>query len=393
MASKMSWRHHSTDSAPVTVYWFTDEPDWRTGHVRKALGDTVSRHPVNPPATADEITGWAAAATAYVDEVAAAKAELGRTDARTLRWRRTPLVRRWARARFDRATASFVDRVRAATALYQPVRDVIDGRLAEQEVARRRGSEEQRRRRARAWSVAEGRFQAWRRRQAVADRELPGGRTPRQLAADDVTPTAWPPEVVAAVGDVDTWWAGVRASVANTRARESAVRQVVEAITATTAALDDAGRPGIRWIQDEPRDAVEGWWVEFSWSGLPGVQRLKRPPDVPVDHLWRGDWHYDLHLPDRRVLTPGRRGGYEFASVTSTEIGNATRRCSWSTRGVREFADTLFPDRVSYHQPYGYDAEDVAIPMTDHADPADFVPYVEAVAQRAVAAFRALAPE
>jgi hypothetical protein len=133
--------------------------------------------------------------------------------------------------------------------------------------------------------------------------------------------------------------------------------------------------------------------VRFSWPDLPGVERLRRPPDIPTDHLWRGGWHYDLSLPDRKVLTPGQRGEYEFADVTSTELGNAaTRRHTWFRQGPRDFADGLFPDRVVYRQRYRHVADDVEIPMAHYADPADFVPHVEAVARHAVAIFRALTP-
>jgi hypothetical protein len=386
MASKMSWHHHSARSAPVTVYWFSTEPDWRTGRVREALGDSASGHPVDPPATVDEIAEWSAAADAYVAEVVAAAVDLNRAGSRNSKWRGRPLVRRWADARFGVAVASFVDRVRTATARYQPVRDAVDGRIADQESARRHQAEAERKRRARAWRSAHGRFLAWRRTYEAADRELPGGLTPRQLAARGGSPAEWPPEVV----DVDRWWAGVRAAAVNERARATAVRQVVEAITATATALDEAGRPGIERIGDGPRDAPrEGWVVRFSWPDLPGVERLGRPPDIPTGHLWRGDWHYDLDLPDRTVLTPGWRGGYGLADVTGTEPG--TRRTG-TTRGPRDFADDLFPDRVVYRQRYRHVADDVEIPMAHHADPADFVPYVEAVARSAVATFRALAP-
>ncbi|MCS7480683.1 hypothetical protein ACFFQW_31980 [Umezawaea endophytica] len=394
MASKMSWRHYLADSVPVTVYWFSEERDWRTGRVRKALGDSVSRHPVEPSATEAETAEWSAAAAAYVDEVAAAARELGLAERRTSKWRGAPLTRRWAKAKFDEAVTSFVDRVGAATARYQPVREAIDARLVEQEATRLREAEQERKEQARAWRLAEGRFLAWSRRHAAADLEVVDGRTPRQLAAEDAAPAEWPPEVVAAVGDVDEWWAGLRESAVNRHARATAVRTVVEAVTATTAALERAGRPGIEVVEGEPSATLDGWWVEFSWPDLPGVQRLSRPPDIPVDHLWQGDWWYDLYLYDRLALTPTWRGDYVFATPTSTEIGNGVaRRHSWLTWTVAEFADNLFPDRVTYRQRYHYDGKDVGIPMTDYADPAIFLPYVDAVTRHAVTVFRALAPD
>ncbi|MEO6086897.1 MAG: hypothetical protein ABIQ18_27675 [Umezawaea sp.] len=389
MASKMSWSHHSARIAPVTVYWFTVGPDWRTGRVREVLGHSVSGRPVDPPATAAEVAEWSAAGDAYVAEVVAAAADLNRADARTARWRSRPLVRHWARARFDVAIRSFVDRVTAATARYQPVRDAVDGRLAEQEADRQRKAEAERKRQARVWHAAHGRFLAWRRKYETADRELPDGLTPRQLAAKGEDPTECPPEVVAAVGDVGSWWAGVRAASVNEHARATAVRQVFEAVTAIATALEEAGRPGIGWIDDEPSEPREGWLVLLSWPDLPGTERLSRPPDIPTGHLWRGRWYYDLHLPRRKVLTPGGRGEYELAGVTNSEPGDTH---TWWTQSLWDFADDLFPDRVVYRQLYRYQADDVEIPMAHYADPADFVPYVEAVAQRAVEVFRALAP-
>jgi hypothetical protein len=49
---------------------------------------------------------------------------------------------------------------------------------------------------------------------------------------------------------------------------------------------------------------VNGWWVEFDWSGLPGTEALTVPPKIPVDHVPRGEWEYFLHLPMREILIP-----------------------------------------------------------------------------------------
>src|SRR4029077_15021701 len=115
------------------------------------------------------------------------------------------------------------------------------------------------------------------RRQAVADRPLPGGLTPRLMAARGDNPTSWPPEVEAAVGDLATWWAGVCASVCNRQARAEAMRKVIEAITSTAAALEEAGRPGISAVEEKTDEVLYGWWVDFTWSDLPDVARLRTP--------------------------------------------------------------------------------------------------------------------
>jgi hypothetical protein len=393
MALRYLWRSCSVgEDDLVTVYWFPEEPDWRTGYVRQKLGTDVSQEYVDPTATPDEIASWAPAATAYVDQVAAAAAELRLVELQVWRWRRRPVVRRWAQAKYDKAKVSYLDRVRAAASAYQPVRDVIEQRLAEQEAVRLEAVRQALEAQARRQEEGRARFQAWERRQAVADRQLSGGLTPRQMASRGDNPTSWSPEVQAAVGDVASWWAGVRASVRNDQARAEAVREVVEAITATAAALEEAGRPGISAVKKEPHEKLSGWWVDFTWSGLPDVARLRTPPDAPVSHLPAGDWDYDLYLPDQMLFTPSL-GTYQLATVTSQDIANGlARRYSWWARDVERFAEDLFPAWITYRERYGMYYRHVHTPITNHADPAVYVPYVQSVAQRAVAAFHALVP-
>jgi hypothetical protein len=104
MASKMSWHHDFAKSAPVVVYWLPEERDWRTGAVRKALGDNATGKPVDLRASEAETAEWTAAAAAYVEEVAAAKLELAPVARRTRRWRRTAPTRGWAQTRLDLST-------------------------------------------------------------------------------------------------------------------------------------------------------------------------------------------------------------------------------------------------------------------------------------------------
>lgn len=410
----LTWRrpaagHGDWDDDEAVLYWFAEKPsgDDATGALRAweshlSLGRSVRCRPISPPGTPAEISAWTSAANAYIDEVVAATYDLWSAKER-LRRRSWWPARLWAMPRYRDAKAAALDRVDAATSAYQPVREAIDRQLADQtaadaEAARRAHQQEARRRRA-----AEARFQAWQRRQAVADRPMPGGLTPREMAARGDSPADWPPEVAATVGDIDTWWAGVRASVRNEQARAEAVRAVTEAVTAAATALEKAHRPGISAVIEAPRRILHGWWVDFRWS-RPGVARLRTPPDMPADHLWGGTWHYDLYLPDRLLFyVPGldratdpekmtvRPDAYSFASVTTERIGGSDyTRPAWWTRNIAEFAESLFPSRISYRGYFpspGFDT-----PITEHADPAVFVPYVHAVAHRAVATIQALAP-
>ncbi|MFC4009902.1 hypothetical protein ACFOY2_21915 [Nonomuraea purpurea] len=59
---------------------------------------------------------------------------------------------------------------------------------------------------------------------------------------------------------------------------------MIHTITATAAALEAAGTPGISAADEAPREVLHGWWVDFVWSDLPAA-RLRTPPDMPVDHL------------------------------------------------------------------------------------------------------------
>lgn len=391
MALRITWRSYSVgDDDLVTVYWFPEDSDSRRGIVRE-LGVAVSLEHVDVTGTPDEIAGWTAVATAYVDEVAAAAAELRRVEPRIWRWLRRPVVRRWAEAKYDEVKASYLDRVRAAASAYQPVLDVVERRFAEQEAVRLEAAKRAQQERERRQREAEARFQAWERRQAVADRPLPGGLTPRLMAARGDNPTSWPPEVEAAVGDLATWWAGVCASVCNRQARAEAMRKVIEAITSTAAALEEAGRPGISAVKEKPYEVLHGWWVDFTWSDLPDVARLRTPPDMPVGHM-QGEWHYDLYLQDRTLFTPTRSGGYQCATVTSQRVANMFTQHTWRKRDIEAFADELFPDSITYMTHHYLTFRSVRTPMTDHADPAIFVPYVQAVTHRAVAAFQALVP-
>ncbi|MFC4468927.1 hypothetical protein ACFPH6_31125 [Streptomyces xiangluensis] len=398
----MSWTSGDVgEDDLVTVYWFPDPyPSWRRP-VFPTNGGGLSTG-LDVTGTPDEIASWRAAATACVNEVAAAHAELRRVDLRTRRWRLRPMVRRWApvvhrwaEEKYDEAKAPYLDRVRAAVSAYQPVLDAIDQRVSERAAAVVRARQEREQEEERRRHEAAAPFRAWERRQAVADRRLHGGLTPRQMAARGDNPESWPRSVQAAVGDLDAWWAGVRASVRNQQARAEAVRKVIGVITATAAALEEAGRPGIGasiGASGEPsHETLYGWWVRFTWSDLPDVERLKTPPDIPLGHLpSEGMWDFDLYLPDRVFFQRWWDGKYSFATASTKRMGGSSdhRLPVWLEASIEEFTEGLFPAWISYWPEDSYHWGDVRTPIVDHADPAVYVPYVHSVAEHAVAAFR-----
>lgn len=395
MALKISWLNHAiADAGLVALYWFPEE----AGGDERALAGVlcfsrVSRTRVQLPGTPREMTAWNAAALVYLAELVPALTELERVEDRVRRWRRRLGSRRWGEATYGRAEAAFLERVEPAADAYRPVREAVERRIAEQEAERveagRRAYREQERRR----EEARARFEAWERRQAAADRPLPGGSTPRELAARGETPRDWPAELRETVGDVDAWWLRVLASVRNERAREEAVRTVAAAVTATTEALEAAGRPGIGVVKDRPYETRQGWWVHFTWSGLPDTTPfLGTPPGMPTGHLYAGQWRAGVFHPDRVLLLRRHSGVYGLAVVTSESIANGlATRYKWQDWEIGRFAQALVPDRLAYHTSHTYEVA-VRLPLVDHADPDIYVPYAGAVARRATAAFRALTP-
>ncbi|MFD7033130.1 hypothetical protein ACFWAR_34410 [Streptomyces sp. NPDC059917] len=378
----------------VTVYLFPGGPDRPADDSARALGSWRTWPPreIDVDGTPEEVKAWTTAAALLVRRIAEAELLLGRAQRRIRRWD-SVVTRRRARAGYDASRADFLARVRAAAAVYRPVRDVIEARLAAREarardVTRRAYQEKERR-----WQEVVARFRRWEARQAVADRPLAGGPTPRELAARGDAPARWPEEVREAVGDPAAWWAGVRASVRNRQAEALALRRVLGAIAEAAAALEAAGRPGIETIRGRPGEVLHGWWIHFDWSDLPDTGRLRTPPDVPPGSVDANRWLYLLHLPADAIFVASRSAAYAFATESRSKIptGGYGYRYSWSTRDPERFAEQLV-----HHEIVAFDAPGhtgpVAFPMADHADPDAYVPYVEAVAERAAARFRALIP-
>ncbi|MET9324621.1 hypothetical protein ABZX75_31345 [Streptomyces sp. NPDC003038] len=393
MALQISYRglRLGTD-LEITVYWFPREPDRPADYVPRVLGAGRTSMPrdVDVSGTPEELASWTTAAALFVEQIAYAQEELRKAQRRIRR--RWAMTERRRRVKFDDADASFEERVRPAVALYQPVRDVIEARIAEQEAHAREASRRAFQEKERRGMEAAARFREWESRQEVADRPLSDGLSPRQMAARGDSPTNWPPEMQAAVGDLTAWWAGVRASVRNRQARAQAVRKVAEAITRTAAALEEAGRPGINTIKANPEEVLCGWWIRFNWSDLPDTTRLRTPPDVPPGYIDEKGWLYDLFLPSDEIFTVNKSGEFGFASeLRWRRPGGYGYEYTWSKQSTEQFTESLIPTEIIAVRALAGN-DHLTFPMTDHADPDAYVPYVEAVAERAAAHFHALIP-
>lgn len=393
MALKISWLNNIFAGAGLLpVYWFPEEAGEAEGAVPGGLDSSrFWSTRVLVAGSPQEVMAWNTAALAYLGELVPSIQELDRVERRVRGWRRRLVSRWWAEATYGRAKAAFRDRVEPAAAAYRPVRKAVEQRIAQQEAQRieanRRAYREYERRRAEATA----RFEEWEWRQAAADRPLPGGSTPRELAERGETPQAWPAELRETVRDIDAWWQRVRASVRNERAREEAVRKVAGMITATAEALEAAGRPGISAIKDTPDEVRHGWWVHFTWSHLPHPVRLRTPPDMPMGHRDAGQWRTNEYHPDRILLMRRPSGAYGLALAHSERIANGlVTRYRWQEWEIEEFAQCLVPDNLVHRTTHTLQVA-VRLRITDHADPAVFVPYADAVASRATAAFRAVA--
>ncbi|MDJ0347207.1 hypothetical protein QMK19_39100 [Streptomyces sp. H10-C2] len=397
IALRVTWRMSSVvEDDLVTLYWFSEviDPD-----AKRALGgyQYLRADRLDLLATAEERVDWTAAANICAGELAAAVAELIPLERRAVRWRRRRVGRRWADARLDDAAVSFRTRIRPAISAYRPVREAVEARLAEAEARQRRTREQaaqKQQERERQWLEHSARLGEWDARQALADRPLLGGLSPRRLAERGEDPTSWPADVHATVGDVAVWWAGVRASVRNERARADATQRVVEAVSAAAVALEAAGRPGIgiAAIQDRPTEkTLDGWWIEFDWAPLPGIIRPQIPPDRPLFPGESVDWHYRSHQPRFRLFTVDGRGCYGLAYETTNLRGGYGSVEEWRVEDIDLFARNLFPVWIFDKPSYSEGRYPVRLPVVDHADPAVFVPCVDAVAQRAVEHFQALA--
>ncbi|AYG78204.1 hypothetical protein DWB77_00311 [Streptomyces hundungensis] len=396
MALQISYRGGRLgEDLDITVYWFPREPDRPAHYVSDILGAWRVSIPrdVDASGTPQEIVSWNDAAASFVQRIAAEDRELAKAERAIGRWGLL-VTRRRAQLRYDDARTSFLEAVRSAAAAYQPVRDVIEARLAEREAHAREAARRAYQGKERQWRDEAARFREWERRQEVADRPLPGGLSPREMAASGDAPVNWPAEVRSLVGDTSSWWTSVRASERNRRANAQAVRKVTEAINGVAAALEETGRPGISTIRGRPSEVLCGWWIHFDWSGLPDTTRLRTPPaNVPAVGLEDKDWHYQLYLPSSRVFAVYRSGEFGLADEHGSKIpsGGYGTTYTWFKRTIDQFAEELFRNRVIIFRPPGHDGHR-SYPMTDHADPDVYEPYVEAVAEQTAAHFHALLP-
>jgi hypothetical protein len=126
---------------------------------------------------------------------------------------------------------------------------------------------------------------------------------------------------------------------------------------------------------------VAAWWA--------GV----RAGAVPLGHLLAGTWHLDLYLPDQVLfVASSAHRDYHFAIESTEHVGYSTyTRKVWWQRDSADFVRSLFPVSATYTETYG--SQSLRFPIADHADPAAYGPYVEAVAAHVAAAVRALLPD
>lgn len=383
-------------------------------------------------ATPEELEEWHAAAVTYLSDVAAAEAEWRHVDQRWGRRRRArlrwlPLGGGWlGRDKIRLAQERFVHRLRAASAAYEPTLQQVEHRLAEYEAAER----EQKRRRqeelAALQQAASARYREWRRREDAfaAAADLPGfeftvdedvvrvhwrpeqSRTARELAAAVLTEPdlarrslVWDSaaraqvESLVGAGRFDPWWERLHASVRNVLARDEATQSVIGAIEQTSTALEAAGRPGISTIRDKPSNPIQGWIVEVDWSHLPEVAPSDFPPDVPSPRIEDWGWSFGTYEPSllQRMYSEitlqqtSYRAGYDIVRVHSYDMSGWGTQYRWFELRPADFAGYLFDDEIR--------RDECTIRLTEHADPAVFVPYVRAIADAIAEALTGLVRE
>ncbi|ALG10012.1 hypothetical protein [Kibdelosporangium phytohabitans] len=342
------------------------------------------------PGTPEEIRGWTTAARVFMDEFTAAMDDVlaeGKRPRRRRWWRRSAQPG----ASYDEIRLAGRKRIDTAVSTYRPVGEEIDARLAARMAARDRP---ERSRKERAELRFPRWFTAWKCRQMMLDRPLSDRRTARQIAAAGETPTSWPAGLTTVVGDVDAWWAGVRAAVRNEQARVAAVAAVVDAFMATAEALELAGRPGIT-ADHSARVRVRGWPVTLEWPDVPGVA-LAPPPGIPPKNVW----HESLRLrPQGFMVTVEREGtgpeDYRVSVLAGESVGlTRHKRPAWRHMSIRDYVES----HVLWHTEtvYPWDSElfsNAAVRICEHVDPDVYVPYTEAVARHVVETFRALRDE
>lgn len=437
---RVEWRTHG----PVegTLYWPDDagehRPPWHTELYRRfRLSTTYVDHFsigdrwLQVTATPAEAEQWRQAAIAFFERVRQATGPLlrQRTTRHRLRWVAwAPGLRGGFARRKEAAQEAYLAQVRAALAVVRAAQAEIERRLTADEAARE--SETQRRlaeQNARD-QAALAEVEAWQRRRETFEeaaswprwsRQVEDGvlhvsaapqrgLTARQLAQDavGVSRVEWEAsartEVEAAVGDFAAWWERQLRVARNTAARDAAIATLVGAAETAAATLEAAGRPGITESQhDINRRVRHGWSLAFGTAriGVP-LPRLQPPPTPNAYATWQlsgafgelGEHTPQLALGVGDLLTAGSGGpdAYRISTFSPSGTHHYTRhQRTWRDRTFREYADWVFHDQALFLQRQSFSIVQRCA-VTEHTDPAEYGPYVAAVADLGATGFLAL---
>ncbi|MFD9594019.1 hypothetical protein ACFWA9_14840 [Kitasatospora sp. NPDC059973] len=433
---RYTWRGSERVATKVVAYGVEGEPlPGRPGVPPwEAVGGRTTDR-VRLTVTDDEVRRWQDALAAYVRAVDSASARLREVWAKVSRrgaLRRVPGARRRGAVRLGRAEEVYTADLAAATRAYRPVRQEVEARVA---VAR----EEERAVRARERDRAEAArlahiaaLRQWKQRwtdlaraadlrtwtwryegQALLVLPQDAGRpgqpalTAREvakllvvLAGRGCTRVEWEREARRSVeeivgpGQFPAWWRDVLSATVNTRPREAAEQEITSTAERLGAALDTAGRPGMRVFTVGSQQSVSGWHL-----ALDRPPRLARPgvelPVVPSEPANRGWilWNYDGRVLPYDTLTltldRWRRDPVGFAEVRKETIYSTFTRSVWYRRTPAQFARSFLDDEARHYSPWH--ENDLSFRLADHADAREFVPYVMALAGMVTSALLAVA--
>ncbi|NUT37281.1 MAG: hypothetical protein HOV79_29905 [Hamadaea sp.] len=427
---RVEWRTHG----PVEdcLYWPGEDDGrrpWYTEIYRRfRLSTTFVDHFgtgdrwLSVTGTPEEGEAWRQAAIVFFERARLAAVPLlrQRTVHRRLRWISwLPGLRGVLTRRQETARSAYLTEVQAAMREVRAAQAEIEPRLAAQEAARlaegKRLYEEQEARRRAATAKAE----AWQRRMAAEDAVAAAARwstraedgvvrvglagrdgvTARHLAAADVSHVEWDAGARAAVeesvDDFAAWWERLLRIARNTAARDAAIARLVGAIDTTAAALEAAGRPGIAVSASDTSRAVRhGWTPAFDPAPLAVPAPRFQPPPTPGE--W-AEWHLGgvfgpygdrvAQIVLGGVMLTVHADGYRVSHLAHTGTSDYTRhQRGWRDKTPREYADDVFPDTARFLRRQLY-SEVLSCRLTEYMEPAEYVPYVAAVAELGAAGF------
>lgn len=428
MSGKRRWILRCTwgrGVAPGCVgYWvegvpyngFADGPPWQS------FGGRVTER-TWLPVTDAEVHRWCDAAVAYATETVSAGDALWEAQVRVGRRRlarRLPVIGRRLAHRLRRAEEACAARTAAAEAAYAAVREEIEARIAEAEEETRAAREREEARAEAARRALRAEWDRWKKQQADAavaadlrvwtwehsadvfrvlpydaDRRAQRPLTARELAKILVVlggrgcgRVEWEPaarrpaeEVVGAEAFWAWWWNLVRVTV-NTQAMKAARREIVSTAVRVGAALDAAGRPGIRTYTANSYDSVRGWRLTLHWPTHVPPPKVTPPTRrwAPSNHRWwYGSYEAKPFGSSTLVLTLENwsPGGVGFATETTETIYHQHKRKKWLRSTPEEKARFLLDDKV--RSSGDWRNKDLDFRLADYADASEFVPFVRAL--------------